>query len=992
MLSSLVGLLTIAAMLSLFPSRPALAATPADFSDTLVATVGSPTALAFTPDGRMLITTQLGRLYIYQNGALVTTPALDLSSRICSNSERGVLGVAVHPSFATNRYIYLYYTFKKNGVCTNNASDSPVNRVARFTLSASNVVDPASELVLIDNINSTAGNHNAGDLQFGKDGNLYISVGDGGCDYAGSGCAGSNDAAREQHTLLGKILRITGDGAIPSTNPYRGADSARCNTAGRTDPGKKCQETFAWGLRNPFRIAFDPNAADTRFFINDVGQGAWEEIDLGQAGADYGWNVREGHCANGSTTNCGAPPAGMTNPIYDYGRGTGCASITGGAFVPNGIWPASYTGSYLFGDYVCGKIFKLTPSGSGYVASDFVTGLGVNSAVHLAFGPYNGAQALYYTTYNGGGQVRRVAYTGAVNRAPTASIAANPTSGAAPLTVSFNGGGSSDPDAGDTLTYIWNFGDGSPTSETSSPTTSHTYAAGTYTAQLTVRDNRGATSAPVTLRIDAGNTAPTPTISSPAPTLRFRVGQTITLSGSATDAQDGALPASALSWKITLHHDTHTHPFLPPTTGNNITFTAPAPEDLAAATTNYLEIELTATDSQGLSTTISQDLRPQLVDVTFNTQPSGLQLTVNGTTIIGPRTITSWENYALNVNAPAQTTSAGQSYVFASWSDGGAASHTITTPASPASYTATFQPGGTAGTGLSATYYDNIDLTGPSVSRTDATINFDWGSGSPATGIGADTFSARWTGQVQPRYSETYTFYTTSDDGVRLWVNGQQLINNWTDHASTENSGAIALTAGQKYSIRMEFYENGGGAVAKLSWSSASQPKQIIPQAQLYLPTAFNAKINFQPAAAAIPAGYLADSGAVYADRGNGATYGWNADASAITRDRNASSSPDQRYDTLIHLQKPENPNGVWEIAVPNGTYTVRLVAGDASNYDSVFRTNVEGVLALSGTPTSTTRWIEGTATVTVSDGRLTVGNGSGASNNKLCFIEISGI
>ena len=98
----------------------------------------------------------------------------------------------------------------------------------------------------------------------------------------------------------------------------------------------------------------------------------------------------------------------------------------------------------------------------------------------------------------------------------------------------------------------------------------------------------------------------------------------------------------------------------------------------------------------------------------------------------------------------------------------------------------------------------------------------------------------------------------------------------------------------------------------------------------------------------------------------------------------------DQRYDTLTHLQKPGNPNAFWEIAVPNGTYTVRIVAGDAGHFDSVFRLNIEGVAIVSGTPTSWTRWLEGTSTVTVSDGRLTVTNGAGASNNKICFLEIS--
>ena len=115
------------------------------------------------------------------------------------------------------------------------------------------------------------------------------------------------------------MLRVTTSGGIPPDNPFQGANSARCNATGRSPAGTICQETYAWGLRNPFRLAFDPNAAGTRFFINDVGQNTWEEIDDGKAGADYGWNVREGHCATNSTTDCGAPPAGMTNPIFDYG-------------------------------------------------------------------------------------------------------------------------------------------------------------------------------------------------------------------------------------------------------------------------------------------------------------------------------------------------------------------------------------------------------------------------------------------------------------------------------------------------------------------------------------------------------------------------------------------------------------------------------------------------------------------------------------------------
>jgi glucose/arabinose dehydrogenase len=399
------------------PSPPQL---PPVIKDELVTNVGAPTAIAFTPDGRLLITTQSGQLRVYQNGNLLGAPALDLSSRVCANSERGLLGVAIDPDFANNNFIYLYYTFNKFATCPTGQPTNalnPVNRVSRFIFGGDNLVIPGSEIVLIDNILSPNGNHNGGDLQFGKDGFLYVSVGDGGADYAGdSGGGGANDAARDRHVLLGKILRITRDGLIPPTNPFQGANSARCNTTGMTMAGNSCQETFAWGLRNPFRLAFDPNAAVTRFFINDVGQSAWEEIDEGISGADYGWNIREGPCANGSTTNCGPQPSGLTNPIFAYQHTSDCGatgvagnSITGGAFVPRGVWPAQYEGAYLFGEFICGKIFQLSPNGAGdFTASEFRTGLGSSSAVTMIFGPHQNTQALYYTTFAGGGQVRRI--------------------------------------------------------------------------------------------------------------------------------------------------------------------------------------------------------------------------------------------------------------------------------------------------------------------------------------------------------------------------------------------------------------------------------------------------------------------------------------------------------------------------------------------------------------------------------------------------------
>jgi hypothetical protein len=176
-----------------------------------------------------------------------------------------------------------------------------------------------------------------------------------------------------------------------------------------------------------------------------------------------------------------------------------------------------------------------------------------------------------------------------------------------------------------------------------------------------------------------------------------------------------------------------------------------------------------------------------------------------------------------------------------------------------------------------------MDFTGSSITRVDPQVNFEWGDGSPHHAIAPDTFSARWTGQVQAQKSETYTFYAKADDGVRLWVNGQLLINQWKDQGPTEYSGSIALTAGQKYDIKVEYYENSLGAVVQMSWSSATTPKQIIPQSQLYsTPTAQPTPTPApQPTPTPAPGGPVLGSG-----NGLSVTYYNNMDftGSSITR------------------------------------------------------------------------------------------------------------
>ncbi len=221
------------------------------------------------------------------------------------------------------------------------------------------------------------------------------------------------------------------------------------------------------------------------------------------------------------------------------------------------------------------------------------------------------------------------------------------------------------------------------------------------------------------------------------------------------------------------------------------------------------------------------------MQITLATSPAGLSLRLDGQPQTTPLTFTGVVGIQRTLEAPSPQTVGGRTYEFDRWSDGGARVHTVSTPSANTTYTAFFREVPTGSGGLTGTYFDNIDFTGASVTRVDGTVDFDWASGPPAAGIAADTFSVRWVGSVQVPTTGTYTFFTQSDDGVRLWVNGQQVVNNWTDHAFTENSGTIALVAGVRYELRMEFYENGGAAVAKLLWSGPTTPKAVVPSSAL---------------------------------------------------------------------------------------------------------------------------------------------------------------
>ncbi|NOT59384.1 MAG: hypothetical protein HOP19_04070, partial [Acidobacteria bacterium] len=277
---------------------------------------------------------------------------------------------------------------------------------------------------------------------------------------------------------------------------------------------------------------------------------------------------------------------------------------------------------------------------------------------------------------------------------------------------------------------------------------------------------------------------------------------------------------------------------------------------LAEAVTAHRGVSLTATNLTQLVAYLQQ-IGSEETSVPANNQAptAGLTAPANNATFTAPAAITLNANAADADGSVARvefyqgSTKLGEDavapYSFM-WSNAAAGTYALTARAVDNTGAAVFStavnvtvtaitnpiPGN--GTGLRGEYFDNMDLTVSKLVRTDATVNFDWGTSAPDASVAADTFSARWTGQVQALFTESYTFYTVSDDGVRLWVNNQLIINNWTDHAPVENSGVITLQANQRYDIRMEYYENSGDTVARLLWSSASQAKQAIPQAYLY--------------------------------------------------------------------------------------------------------------------------------------------------------------
>ncbi len=712
---------------------------PGFVSEVVIDGLVKPTAIAFANDGRMFIAQKDGVVRVFQNGALLATPFIDISAEVNDYWDRGLLGFALHPNYPATPYAYLAYTYDPPG-STDNGSSARVSRLMRVEASASNSSiassDPAKRVILLgtnstlahtpqpcfdgtnfvrDCLPSDGYTHSIGGIVFGPDGALYVSHGDGTWTW--------ESRVQDLNSLAGKLLRIhpiTGKG-YPDNPFYNG------------DPDSNRSKVLSYGLRNPFRFALHPHSGEV--LIGDVGYNTWEEINRG-AGRNFGWPCYEGgntvsviQYSYANDPRCQAlwaqGESAVTPAVYAWDHHAGSAALAG-AIYSGSTYPAQYRDALFIMDYSGDwiKALRFDPAGNA-TALNFITDAsdGSGGPVHMISGPDTN---LYYVTLtydwnngSGAGAVRRIRYLGAGNTPPVARALAQPTDGPAPLTVNFTGSGSSDPDGG-ALTFLWQFGDGA-TSTQSNPV--KTYATnGVYNARLTVTDSTGLSSSSA-ISILVGNSRPIVTITAPSASQRYSEGSLIQLAGSAYDPDTGPLTGSALRWRVITHHGEHTHfDIAPGLSGATASFVAPAHED-----NSYLEVCLIATDATGVSGQRCVSLQPDKTPLNLRSIPGGLQLAYDGALRAAPYTALGIVNSQHVIAAPA----AQGCYSFVNWSDG------QNTPARPVVI-------GTQAFTLTANYAFN----GATCNEYSARWTFEEGSGSVSADISGNgnnaTVGAGW--------------------------------------------------------------------------------------------------------------------------------------------------------------------------------------------------------------------------------------------------------
>ena len=495
---------------------------PPGFVEELVASeLIGPMSMSWGPDGHLWIGGAQGHVYL-----LHLEPNADGHSRqpilvaqlpVSNQGERGIIGIAVDPGYAQNHFIWVFYSKR----------DPPFrNRLSRLRHVGDQLVDETVILETPDLLNDF---HNGGCLRFASDKTLFISTGDDGQ---------SSDTSQDPHDLRGKILHIKRDGSPAPGNPFLNGQDG--------DP-----RVWALGLRNPWRFNFQP--VSEVMFIADVGGGEYEEVNLGIAGANYGWALTEGP----------EPPGvpGITYPMYSYPHTSELGNaIIGGDHAPAGNFPSTHRGNYFFGDVATRELFRMVLDENNQPRSveRFASGT-LSGPVDIQFGPDG---ALYYLAFRERGLLR-ISYVGGSNRQPVARASVDPDNGEAPLEVTLDGSASFDPE-GRALRYLWDLGDGQKSDKV---TVRNRYPTGVYFARLTVTDPEGGSNRVRKLRIVSGNNRPSAIIREPLPSRQYSEGEVIRFAGLGVDSEEGAVPCERLTWTVIFHHLGHTHPFLGPLQG-----------------------------------------------------------------------------------------------------------------------------------------------------------------------------------------------------------------------------------------------------------------------------------------------------------------------------------------------------------------------------------------------------------------------------------------
>ena len=666
---------------------------PAGFTQTQLAHgLSKPVVVAFAPGGDIWIGEEGGTILDYHNGAISAAPIVTLPN-VYSQGECGLLGIAFDPNFTSNGYVYISYVVS----VTKNGTTTPYTRLSRFTASGG-TINPATEKVYYQGNQAQNGHHPGNDLKVGPDGKLWWSVGD-------NVPAISNGEALSN--IYGKMLRFNLDGTIPADNPFVNVPNA-------------VPSIYSYGLRNPFRFTFLPTG---QAMVENTGSSYWEDLDTMQPGGNFGWDYFEGNCFS----------CGYLNPAYAYGHYPVDSATSAIAAYSGSTFPSAYDHVVFFGDYNRRDIEAVTfdPSYKTEV-SDNVFDTNAGTIADLEEGPDGN---LYFVSVFEG-TFSKISAAGPFP--PTAKASAAPGAGQAPLSVQFSSAGSSDP-YGKTLTYSWDFGDGSVASASANPT--HVYTAnGTYTATLTV--SNGTQTATSAYKIVVGATAPTASISAQA---TYNAGDKVSFSGTATDPVDGTLPGYDYTWQVDFisngvvqpsYYAEIPGPFYGPATGiTSGSFTIPA--DPTQTPGSFYRITLTVTDSQGLQTVVTKDISPNLTSWSVTDGVPGAGYFVDGAWKTGNFSTQDvvGVQHVLTGLGLAQVVG-GTRYRFSGWADGSALTDSFTSSATAATYTANFD---TVQTAMPAGW-QSADIGAP---ITAGTADYSPGSHSfYLDGSGADEYGA----------------------------------------------------------------------------------------------------------------------------------------------------------------------------------------------------------------------------------------------------------